>query len=133
MMSAQDVETISEGVAALKRGDLDGMMAALDPDVELVTLKSVLDGSEYRGHEGLRRWLADMREDWTEWELALDEVQEVAPDRILVKAHMSLRGQSGVALDQPAAWLCQMRAGRATKIQFFADPAAALKAAQVSP
>jgi ketosteroid isomerase-like protein len=131
-MSAQDLETIRGGVAALKRGDVEGMIAALDPDVELVTLKSVLDGTQYRGHEGLRRWLADMREDWTDWELTLDDVSEAAPGRILVKAHMRLRGQSGVSLDQPAAWLCEMRAGRATRIQFFGDPAAALAAAEVS-
>ena len=132
IMSAQDVETIRAGVAALIKGDLEGMMAALDPDVELVTLKSVLDGTEYRGHEGLRRWLADMREDWSDWELTLDDVSEAAHGRILVKAHMRLHGRSGVALDQPAAWLCQMRSGRATKIQFYGDPVAALKAAEVS-
>jgi hypothetical protein len=129
-MSAKDVQTIQEGVAALNRGDLDGMVAALDPDVELVPLRAALDGSVYRGHEGLRRWMADMTEDWTEFELELDEVRELGSGRLLVQATFRLRGRSGVALDFPAAWLCDMRHGRIGRIRFYADSAAALAAAE---
>jgi len=128
-MSAKDVETIQEAVAALNRGDVDGMAAALDPDVELVPLRAALDGSVYRGHEGLRRWMADMAEDWTEFEVALQEVRELGQGRVMIQATMHLRGQSGVALDSPAAWLCDMRDGRIGRIRFYADSAAALAAA----
>ena len=101
-MSATDVETIRRGVAALNRGDVDGMAATLDPDVELVPLRAVLDGTSYRGHEGLRRWMDDMVEDWTRFEIALDEVRELRPGRVLVRATMRMRGRSsGVALDSP--------------------------------
>jgi ketosteroid isomerase-like protein len=129
-MSVKDVETIQKGVAALNRGDVEGIAATLDPDVELVPLRAVLDGSIYRGHEGMRRWLADMSEDWAEFELELDEVRELDPGPVLVRATMRLRGRtSGVALDAPAAWLCDMRDGRVARIRFFADSEAALAAA----
>jgi ketosteroid isomerase-like protein len=127
-MSAKDVQTIREGIAALNRGDVDGIAAMLDPDVELVPLRAVLDGSIYRGHDGMRRWLADMSEDWTEFELDLDEARELGPGRVLVQATMRLRGRSGVALDSTAAWVCDMRDGRVSRIRFFADSAAALAA-----
>jgi uncharacterized protein len=127
-MSAKDVQTIREGIAALNRGDVDGIAATLDPDVELVPLRAVLDGSVYRGHDGMRRWLADMSEDWTEFEINLDEVRELGPGRVLVQATMRLRGRSGVALDSPAAWVCDMRDGRVSRIRFFADSTAALAA-----
>jgi uncharacterized protein len=129
-MSAKDVQTIREGIAALNRGDVDGIAATLDPDVELVPLRAVLDGSVYRGHDGMRRWLADMSEDWTEFELNLDEARELGSGRVLVQATMRLRGRSGVALDSPAAWVCDMRDGRVSRIRFFADSAAALAAAE---
>jgi ketosteroid isomerase-like protein len=129
-VSAKDVETIREGIAALNRRDVDGIAATLDPDVELVPLRAVLDGSAYRGHEGMRRWLADMSEDWTDFEFALDDVRELGPGRVLVQATMHLRGQSGVALDSPAAWLCDMRDGRVSRIRFYTDSAAALAAAE---
>ena len=112
------------------RGDVEGIAAALDPDVELVPLRGVLDGSTYRGHDGMRRWLEDMREDWTEFELGLDDVTQLGPGRVLVQATMHLRGHSGVVLSSPAAWLCDMRAGRVSRIRFYADSAAAVAAAE---
>jgi ketosteroid isomerase-like protein len=47
-----------------------------------------------------------------------------------VQATMRLRGRSGVALHSPAAWVCDMRDGRVSRIRFFADSAAALAAAE---
>jgi len=130
-MSATDVETIREGLAALNRGDVDAMKAAVDPEVELVPLRAVLDGSTYHGHEGLRRWMDDMVEDWTEYELTLHEVRELRPGRLLVRATMRLRGRSsGVAVDSPAAWLCDMRAAKIARIRFFADSESALAASE---
>jgi len=128
-MSDKDLEIIRAGVEALNRGDVDGLAEALDPDVELVPLRAVLDGTVYRGHEGMRRWLADMGEDWTRFELDLQEVRELEGGQVLVQATMRLRGKSGVALDSSAAWLCELRGGRVSRIQFFADADSALAAA----
>ena len=128
-MSAKDLEIIRVGVEALNRGDVDGLAEALDPDVELIPLRAVLDGTVYRGHEGMRRWLADMGEDWTRFELDLQEVRELEGGQVLVRATMRLRGKSGVALDSSAAWLCELRGGRVSRIQFFADADSALAAA----
>jgi ketosteroid isomerase-like protein len=132
-MSATDVETIRRGVAALNRGDVDGMSATVDPDVELVPLRAVLDGTSYRGHAGLRRWMDDMVEDWTKFELTLDEVRELGPGRVLVRATLRLRGRSsGVALDSPGAWLCDMRGAKIARIQFFASSEDALAASEAA-
>ena len=131
-MSAKDVETIRKGISALNRGDVDGIAAMLDPDVELIPLRAVLDGTVYRGHDGMRRWLEDMSEDWTQFELGLEEVRELGSGRVLVQATMRLQGKSGVALDSAAAWLCDMRDGRVKRIRFYQDSNAALAAAESS-
>jgi ketosteroid isomerase-like protein len=130
-MSEKDLEIIRAGVAALNRGDVDGVANALDPDVELVPLRAVLDGTVYRGHDGMRRWLADMGEDWTRFELDLQGMRQLKEGQVLVQATMSLRGKSGVALDSAAAWLCELRGGRVSRIQFFTDADSALAAARV--
>ena len=130
-MSATDAETIQQGVAALNRGDAAGIEAVLAPDVELVPLAAAVDGSVYHGHGGLRRWLADLAEDWDEYALTLEEIEELAPAQMLVRARVSMRGRSsGVVMDSPAAWLCEMRAGKVARIEFFADPEAARGAAR---
>ena len=130
-MSTKDVETIQNGVAALNCGDVDALAATLAPDVELVPLRAVLDGSVYRGHEGLRRWLDDMSEDWSEFELTLQGVRELRPGCVLVDATIRLRGRSsGVAVESPGAWLCDMRAAKVARIRFYPDQEAALAAAE---
>lgn len=129
-MSEKDLEIIRAGVAALNRGDVDGLEETLDPGVELVPLRAVLDGTVYRGHEGMRRWLADISEDWTTYELHLATLSELKAGQVLVEATMRLRGHSGVAVDSPAAWLCELRGGRVSRIQFFADAESALAAAE---
>lgn len=127
--SATGVEAITTGVEALNRGDLDGMLATLDPDVELIPLRALLDGTTYRGHEGMRRWMDDIAEDWTKYQLTVDEVREVRPGRVLVRARMNLRGHSGVELENPGIWVCDLKASKVTRIEFFTDLEAALTAA----
>lgn len=129
-MSQADVDTIRAGLAALNRRDVDGMLATLRPDAELVPLRAVLEGIVYRGHDGLRRWLADMAEDWDDLRIDTDDVQALDGGRVLVLARFHARGKSsGVRLDQPAAWICELEEGKVARIRFFADASAALSAA----
>ena len=122
-MSATDAETIRKGIAALNRGDADGIAAVLTADVELLPMSAAVDGTVYRGHDGMRSWLAELAEDWDEYALTLESVEELTAGRVLVHAAVSMRGRSsGVVLDTPAAWLCEMRGGQVARIQFFMDP-----------
>ena len=131
MTTAQsDVETIRSGLAALNRRDIDGMLATLRPDVELVPLRAVLDGTVYTGHDGLRRWLTDMTEDWDEFHIDVHDVRALDDGRVLVLARFQARGNaSGVRVDWPAAWICRMTEGKVAHLQFYADAEAALAAA----
>ena len=125
-MSEADVETIRAGLAALNRRDINGMLATLRPDAELVPLRAVLEGTVYRGHEGLRQWFSDMAEDWNELRIDPYEVRSLADGRVLVLARFHARGKSsGVSLDQPAAWICTLVDGQVASIRFFADADAA--------
>lgn len=128
-MSEQDVETIRGGLAALNRRDVEGMLATLRPDVEMVPARAVLEGTVYRGHEGLRRWLDDMGEDWDEFRIDPDEVRALDERRVLVVGRFHARGRSsGIMLDQPAAWVCEMVGGQVACMRFYADADAAIAA-----
>lgn len=129
-MSEADVDTIRAGLAALNKRDVDGMLASLQPDAELVPLRAVLEGTVYRGHGGLRQWLADMAEDWDDLRIDTDEVRSLDGGRVLVLGRFHARGKSsGVRLDQAAAWICELAGGKVARIRFFADADAALGAA----
>jgi ketosteroid isomerase-like protein len=130
-MSQEDADTIRAGLAALNKRDIEGMLATLRPDAELVPLRAVLEGTVYRGHEGLRRWLADMADDWDDLRIEPEEVRALEGGRVLVLGRFHARGKSsGVWLDQPAAWICELVDGMVARIRFFADADAALDAAE---
>lgn len=124
------VERIQQGVEAFNRRDIDGAMAPLDPDVELVPLRAVLEGGSYHGLDGLRRFLEDMGEDWEQFHLRADEFVPIGADRVLVMGHVLARGRaSGVEVDYGAAWLCYLRAGKVIRVRFYSDREKALAAA----
>src|SRR5262245_62636227 len=55
-MSEENVELVRRAYDAFNRGDFEGWLAALDPDVEWDERYIAPDAAVYRGHDGVRRW-----------------------------------------------------------------------------
>jgi uncharacterized protein len=125
-VSAADVETVRQGIEAYNRSDVEGLVALSDPDVRMVPIRALLEGGEYRGHDGVRKFIADMDEDWSEREVLIDEIRDL-DGRVLVLGNFRAVGRaSGSEVRQPLAWLSEIRDGRLVKMQAFTDQAAAL-------
>jgi ketosteroid isomerase-like protein len=60
------VEIIRAGFDAFNRGDYELWIAGLDEDVVLLDLEETPDTGVFRGHDGVRAWLAKLREAWGE-------------------------------------------------------------------
>jgi ketosteroid isomerase-like protein len=102
------------------RGDYALSPDFVDPDVEILSATGPLGGGTYRGYEGYARWIADMSESFDEWVLRLDELETLAPDRVLVVGAVHFRGRgSGVDVDLPCAWLMNHREGVLTRMEAF--------------
>ena len=130
-MRQETEDLIRDGVAAYNAGDVDRMLAPIHPEVEFEPLMAVLEGSVYRGHAGFRRWLVDMAEDWEDFAIDVIEVRDLGGDRILVHARFHARARgSGVELDSPGAWLCEMRDGLIRRLRFYRDVEAAIEATE---
>jgi ketosteroid isomerase-like protein len=126
----QTLERITDGLAAFNRGDLDGMLAPIHPEIRFEPLRAVLDGTVYEGHEGFRRWLGDMAEDWEDFTIELGQIRPLGEDRLLVEARLRARARtSGVEMEGPAVWLCDLRDGLVARLRFYKDADAALEAA----
>jgi ketosteroid isomerase-like protein len=104
-------EMARRGVEAYNRGDIDALIDLSDPEVSMVPVRSLLEGGEYRGHDGIRRFLADMDEDWERREIVVDEISEVA-DGVLVLGTFRAVGRSGNEVSQPVAWHTRYREGK---------------------
>jgi ketosteroid isomerase-like protein len=123
-----DVEIVRAALRAYVDHDVPHVLEALDPDVELFPIRAVFEGTPYRGHEGFRRFIADMSEDWQESTIEADEVRGLGAGRVLVTGRFRGQGASGVEVETPAVWVCEVRDGRIVRLRFYADEAAALAA-----
>ena len=84
--------------------------ALTDPGLEI---QSALTGRTYRGEAEVQKWIAEIDEQFDQWNLHIDDLDEVETDRFLVTGRLEVRGrQSGVDLDQPLTWLVVLRANR---------------------
>ncbi len=129
-MAERNTEIVRAAVEALLQRDVPGMLARLAPDVELIPARAVLEGTTYRGHDGFRRFVADMDEDWHEYAPTPGEIRDLGGNMVLVLGRFHGRGKaSGVEFSADAAWLCELHDARITRVRFFADEAAALEAA----
>ncbi len=137
-MSQENLEFVRQmfGAAgrAINLGALDELYRFLASDVEWVPINAALEGTRYRGHDGVRHWIEDMNRDWDFFEARPEEIRDLGDDRVLALGTWRARGRSsGVELDsQPAAWLLQLRGGKAVRMQTFTDRAKALEAAGLS-
>ena len=129
-MSIENVEIIRSVVEHFNAGDRTVPTELFDPDVELETPFSSVSGTTYRGHAGIRDWLRELDEQFSEWQNRLDDIREVG-DIVIVIGSLHVRGRvSGLEFDQPAAWVGHFGNDHLlTRARIYLDPAEALQAA----
>ncbi len=102
--------------------------AATHPNAEL---HSALTGATYTGHEGIRRWMSEIDDQFDLWELHGDEYREVGDEGLLVLGEVRMRGRaSGLRLEQPLAWLFRFRDGMVVELWFYPDQDDGIAAAE---
>jgi ketosteroid isomerase-like protein len=113
-------QRIRDGFARWNAGDHSFDPEWTAEDVEIHSAVADFAGTVYRGQDGVRQWVEDMREVFDEWQLALDELEEFAPGRVIGIGTVHLRGRgSGVSVDQPCAWLFDHVDGVMTRFEPF--------------
>jgi hypothetical protein len=63
----QNVEFVCETIGRWNGGYREVRDDEVDPEIELHTPLASTTGEPYRGHEGVRRWMADIDEQFEEW------------------------------------------------------------------
>ena len=95
-----------------------------------VVVHSGMTGATYHGHDGVRRYFAEIDDHFEDWDLSIDEFRDAPEDRLLALGALHLRGRgSGVEFDQPVAWLFTFAGSQVTEVRAIPDRAQALEAA----
>jgi ketosteroid isomerase-like protein len=131
-MSERDVDAFRQAVEAFARGDEEGVLRHYDPDVAWYPgLAANLGGGQtvYRGHQGIRDLVRELREAFSEFEFRFDEYRDLG-DRVLAVGEFRAVGRvSGIETVAPVAYLVETEDGIARTVRAYLDPAEALREA----
>ena len=132
-MSQENVEIARSVHDAFNRRDILALLGLLDPEVEWIPMLAALEGSVYRGHAGVRRWIQDLDADWEYFKTSPEEFRDL-DDWVLILGSWRARGRaSGVQLeDQPGSWLVHLEGGKIMRQQTYTDRAEAFEAVGLS-
>ena len=130
-MSQENVEIVRRAHEALNAGDIDGLVNLCHDDFDLDMSDRVFNPDRYRGHDGIRRFYAEVHEPW---ERFLWEAEELDDNGDVVVALVRARGWgrgSGLEVDRKAALIWTVQDGKASAARFYRHREAALEAARL--
>jgi ketosteroid isomerase-like protein len=136
-MSQENAEVVRRFVEALPRAqasdDWQPALAEVGPDVEIDDLDISLDTEHYRGHDGVRKWIAAWMESWESWSLEDVQVRPVGENRAIGLFLVHAKGKgSGIELSRRDALVCTLRAGKIQQGTYYNDQRQALEAVGLS-
>jgi ketosteroid isomerase-like protein len=133
-MGKETVELARDVMDALSRGDVDRLIELADPEIEWHSFFAQLgEGGSYKGHEGTRRYLSDLRDAWEIVRANVDDAVGVGEVAVLV-GNLHYRGrESGAENETAAGWMLRFREGKILCFRAFRDPESALAAVGQTP
>jgi ketosteroid isomerase-like protein len=125
-MSQANVEIIQRGFERLLATG-EPPWDLFDEEVEVYD-HDTPDQGDYRGHEGITRWLEDWGAAWAEWSMEPEEFID-AGNSVVALIRMKTKGRdSGIAAQRQDAIVYQLRDGQVTRIDYYNDRRQALEA-----
>lgn len=127
-MSQENIEAARAFVDALNRGDIEGGLRFVHPEVVYEPLRAATEGA-FVGHDGLRQFWADTTEVFELFQVEYADLRDLG-DRVLGIGSISVRGRgSGVETDIPTAGIAEYRDGLLWRFKDYGEARRALEAA----
>jgi ketosteroid isomerase-like protein len=131
-MSREHVEVMRAFTQAFNEGDVEGVIACCDPDVEFHSTFAAVGGADYHRHEGVRRWYRGFEEEWGAFRSDVEAVYDLG-EHLLTFTTVTGRGkQSDVEVELPAAIVTRLGGGRFVYFKGYAHREDALRDLGVS-
>ena len=128
-MSQENVELFRKGMDAFLLGDIEPLLETSHPEIEWYPFSAQVEGDvAYHGHEGVRKWWANLTATFDEFEASIDEVRDQG-EVVLALGRLRARFRSGITLDTEVGWVFRFRNGLAVWGRAYQSHAEALEAA----
>lgn len=125
---ARPADLVRRGYDALNAGDLAAMRELVDPDCRTVPLLDRLEGTAYRGPEGMLEYRRDMLATWEEVHWRPERMDVWDDGRVLCEPLMRARGRDGIRIDQRVAVVVSFREQLISDVRGYASEAEAVRA-----
>ena len=137
-MSRDTIDIVRRAFVANRSGvsdeTIEELLSLVDPEVDFRSRVVAVEGGDYHGHDGIRRYLADMADAFGEWRNEPGEMIEVAPGAVLVDNTFHGIGKgSGVEIELRSAMVFLLKAGKIIRCLSYPTREEALAAAGVTP
>jgi ketosteroid isomerase-like protein len=132
-MSRENVETTARLFELYDRGEVEAMLAEIDPDFELDLTERIPDQDLIRGHDAYRDFLENGLSMWSEFRVEIEDLIDAGDDKVVAYVRTQAVGVgSGVPVSEKVAYVGWFRDGVAYRMKIYPDRADALAAAGVS-
>src|SRR3954453_1874680 len=131
-MSQENGEIVRDGYDALNRGEVEAIVATLDRDIEWWPAADEPTTQPYRGHDGYRTLVAEIRTYVPDLQAEIKEVFAVG-DRVVTCLRFWGQGRdSGVLVEIRETNVARFRDGKIVEVREYRDRADALEAVGLS-
>jgi ketosteroid isomerase-like protein len=119
-------------IDASNRGDLDAVLALLDPEVEMHEASELPGSVSAVGFDAVKRYLERFDTHWSSFNWEPLEWR-FSGERALCRARLKLTGRkSGIAVDREWIYIFTVRDGKLVRQEGFDDMASATRALEAS-
>jgi ketosteroid isomerase-like protein len=132
---SENVEVFKRGLEAGNRGDIDGLLDELHPEIEWHSAMHELIGGQetvFRGHAGVRRMIGDLYETFAEVHIEMSEFRDLGDGLVAIGRTRNRGRASGAETETPLALVTEIRDGKTILIRAYLDPQEALEVAGLS-
>ena len=120
-----NVDAVRRSYEAFARGDLDGVVADMDPEIEWHQAQGLPHGGLYRGLAEVRAAIFDplAAEWWDEFGAEPGELLDAGDEVVVIGRYRGRARGTGRELDVPYVHVWSFRDGRAWRFRQFLDTA----------
>ncbi|HLM72342.1 MAG TPA: nuclear transport factor 2 family protein [Polyangiaceae bacterium] len=114
-----NVDIVRSIYEAGAKGDLNGILPFLDPNVVIHEAASLPYGGEYHGIEGFSRLAAAVYSTWKSFEVDMTELLDAGPTVVaLIQLRVTMK-ESGQVVEMPLAEVWRLRDGKVVDLRPF--------------
>ena len=127
-----NLEVVQAAYEAFQRQDAEALIALSRPDIEFGGSAAAPDNL-YRGHDGIRKYMADIEGAYGhEWNAEVERIAEAGQDRVVIVARIFGPGKGGLPLDLHLAHVWELEDGKLRRGTVYLDPHEALNAVEAT-